>query len=63
MKIRTNKKNCKNCFTFLRLFNFLSFAAAASVFSDTFVGDVVSFVGRFVVVVVDAVDAVVFGGC
>jgi hypothetical protein len=57
MKIRTNQnmKNFKNRFTFLRLFNFLSFAAAASVFSDTFVCDVVSFVGGFVVVVVAAV--------
>ena len=62
MKIRTNQnmKNFKNRFTFLRLFNFLSFAAAASVFSDTFVGDVVSFVGGFVVVVA---AAAVFGGC
>jgi hypothetical protein len=62
MKIRTNQnmKNFKNRFTFLRLFNFLSFAAAASVFSDTFVGDAVSFVGCFVVIVA---ATVVSGGC
>ncbi len=53
-------KNFKNRFTFLRLFNFLSFAAAASVFSDTFVGDAVSFVGGFVVIVA---ATVVSGGC